>query len=404
MRGAVYLWLMVGQVASTLVVQVVPMLTLPVRGYATYSIVYLAFAAGLALQYAAVCDVWARVLRGGEPGEHARRTLRAALTALAVLAGVVVGAVVLAVTGSAALGAAGGAATGIGMFRSSVSYRLVADGRIRRAGLSELTGAAGSGVAATILLVTGAYGTVPALLCWALGALLTAAAAGGVPLVDARATAGGFAARRRDIGLLTAEAAIKTIETVGTPYLVGGIGGALALALHRAASSLTYPVRLVVDVLRAQIVSGAIRGSGRAVLLIGGIGALAGAAVAGGLVLLRAWGLAGDGTIVDAMAPHALAVGAWICTMSVSSFIQFAGRGRFSGRRLIGRRIATTAVVLATTAGGVLLLGTGAVIASAAVAELLAALLWLPRGRAAEGRPAAEGEEAPAPALTPPAR
>ena len=118
---------------------------------------------------------------------------------------------------------------------------LVADGRIRRAGLSELTGAAGSGVAATILLATGAYGTVPALLCWALGALLTAAAAGGLPLLDARATADWFTTRRRDIGLLTAEAAIKTIETVGTPYLVGGIGRALALALHRAASSLTYP-------------------------------------------------------------------------------------------------------------------------------------------------------------------
>lgn len=404
MRGAVYLWLMVGQVASTLVVQVVPMLTLPVRGYATYSIVYLAFAAGLALQYAAVCDVWARVLRDGEPGDGARRTLRAALTTLAVLAGVLIGAIVLAVTDSITLGAAGGAAAATGMFRSGVSYRLVADGRIRRAGLSELTGAAGTGVAVTLFLVTGTYGTVPALLCWTLGALLATVAAGGVPLVDARATAHWYIVRRRDIGLLTTEAAIKTIETVGTPYLVGGIGGALALALHRAASSLTYPVRLVVDVLRARIVSGAIRGSGRAVLLIGGIGALTGAAVATGLVLLTTWGLAGDGTIVDAMAPHALAVGAWICTMSVSSFIQFAGRGRFSGRRLIGRRIATTLVVLTTTAGGVLLLGTSAVIASAAAAELLAALLWLPRVHGAEGRAAFRGTEAPAPALTPPGR
>src|SRR5699024_4987473 len=131
--------------------------------------------------------------------------------------------------------------------------------------------------------------------------------------------------------------------------------------------------------LRARIISGAIGGGLRAVGAIGVIGVLAGSGVAVGLVVLGSWGILGGDTIVDALAPHAVAVGAWIVTMAISSFMQFVGRGRLNGRRLIGRRLANTAVVLGVTAGGVILFGAEAVIWSAAVAEMLAALLWITR-------------------------
>ncbi|WP_114853294.1 hypothetical protein [Brachybacterium sp. YJGR34] len=382
MRSTEYLWVAVGQIASTLAIQVIPMVALPVRDYAVYAVVYLAFAALLALQYATVCDVWARMLRRSEvPGEHLH-SFQAALTALALGGGTVVGLLVLAISGHALLGLTGGAATTLAMYRSGLTYRLVASGRIRRAGVSELLGAAVAGSAAAAFLATGGFTTSAALMSWSLGALCAALAAGIGVVVSPRAAAAWFRDHRRDIGLLSAEAAIKTLETVGTPFLVGAVSGALPLALHRAASSLTYPVRLAVEVLRSRIISGAIGGGVRQVLAIGAIGLLAGAAVATGLRLLTAWTPMVDGTIVEALSPHAVAVGAWLSTMAVSSFLQFVGRGSLSGRRLLGRRIANTAVVLGVTASGVLVLGPGAVIWSAAVAEALAALLWVTRSGA----------------------
>jgi hypothetical protein len=408
-----------GQVATTAVIQLIPMLTLPVQGYARFAIVYLAFAGFLALQYATICDVWARLLRRAGGVTVQLRDYQASLTLLTALSGLALGAVALAVTGDPLFALAGGLATAISMFRSGIAYRLVAEDRIRFAGVTDLLGAGFAGLVSLALIAADLFTTTAALACWALASLGATVLARIWPVADVRAAVRWFSGNRGDIALLSTEAAIKTVETVGTPYLVGAVGGALPLALHRAASSLTYPVRLVLEMLRARIISGAIGGGLRAVGAIGVIGLLAGAGVAGGLVILGSWGILGGDTIVDALAPHALAVGAWIVTMAVSSFVQFVGRGRLSGRRLISRRLANTSIVLGVTAGGVILFGAGAVIWSAAVAELLAACLWIirrgdedadgatPDGSAPrhedEARETAD-EESPAPVMAPAAR
>lgn len=379
MKNTAYLWMIAGQIASTAVIQVIPMLTLSVQGYASFAIVYLAFAGFLALQYATICDVWARLLRRAGGATVQLRDYQASLTVLTSLSGLALGAVAFAVSGDPLLGLAGGLATAISMYRSGIAYRLVAEDRIRFAGVTDLLGAGFAGLVSLALITAGQFTTTTALACWALASLGASALTRIAPVADPRAAVRWFAGNRRDIALLSTEAAIKTVETVGTPYLVGAVGGALPLALHRAASSLTYPVRLVLEMLRARIISGAIGGGLRAVGAIGVIGLLAGAGVGGGLVVLGSWGILGGDTIVDALAPHALAVGAWIVTMAVSSFVQFVGRGRLSGRRLIGRRLANTTIVLGVTAGGVILFGAEAVIWSAAVAEMLAAGLWIIR-------------------------
>ena len=379
MKNTAYLWMIAGQVATTAVVQVLPMLTLTVAGYARFAIVYLAFAGFLALQYATICDVWARLLRRAGGTTVQLRDYQASLTGLTSLSGLGLGLVALVISGDPLLALAGGLATAISMYRSGIAYRLIAEDRIRFAGVTDLLGAGIAGLVSLALIATGQFTTVTALLCWALASLGASVLARIAPVVDPRAAVRWFSGNRSDIALLSTEAAIKTVETVGTPYLVGGVGGALPLALHRAASSLTYPVRVVLEMLRARIISGAIGGGLRAVGAIGVIGVLAGSGVAVGLVVLGSWGILGGDTIVDALAPHAVAVGAWIVTMAISSFMQFVGRGRLSGRRLIGRRLANTAVVLGVTAGGVILFGAEAVIWSAAVAEMLAALLWITR-------------------------
>lgn len=379
MKNTAYLWVMAGQIASTAVFQIVPMLMLPVSGYAVYAAVYLGFAACLAIQLATICDVWARALRRTGSSDELLRTYQAALTSLALAGGAGVATVTFVASGQPLLASAAGIAIATAMYRSGIMYRLVAEGRIRRAGASELAGAAAGATAAVVAVVSDSYAAPTALLCWTVATLVSVVAAGIPPSWNPRETAAWFSGHREEIRLLSIETAIKTIETVGTPYMVGAIGGGLALALHRAASSLTYPVRLILDMLRARIISGSFSASPRTLGVIGAIGAVSGALVAVGLIALDRWGILPAGTIVEAMAPHALAVAAWVSTMSISSFIQFAGRGTFTGRRLIVRRVIHTVIVLGLTASGVVFFGPGAVIWFAALSELVASPLWIPQ-------------------------
>jgi hypothetical protein len=378
MRKAAYAWLVIGQGSMIAVIQLIPMLGLPVSGYALYAAVYLGYAAGVAITYATVADVWARLLRRGEPSAALLSSFHAALTSISLACGTLVGVVGTLLSHSAPLGAVAGLAVTTAVFQSGVAYRLVSAERTSRVGTADVIGAVSAGALTTVFLTSGVYSPLLALLSWAAGNTISCAILAVPPRWSPREAAGWFRDHRNAIALLAGEASIKTLESVGTPYLVGGIGGVLALALHRAASSLTYPVRLIVDVLRSRIISGAIGGSGRAVLVVGTLGAVAGTAVGAGLALLggREW-LSTD-SIVTQMAPHALAVGAWVWSTSISSFVQFVGRGKFSGRRLILRRTAHTIIVLGATASGVLIVGPAAVVWSAALSELAATALWIP--------------------------
>jgi hypothetical protein len=378
MRKAAYAGLVIGQGSMIAVIQLTPMLALPVAGYALYAAVYLGYAAGVAITYATVADVWSRVLRREEPSAALLSSFHAALTSVSLACGALVGVVVALLAHSAPLGAAAGLAVTVAVFHSGVAYRLVSAGRIGRVGMADVGGAAGAALLVAASLASGAYSPLVALLCWTAGNTISCVVLAVPPRWSPREAVGWFRAHRHLIALLAGEASIKTLESVGTPFLVGGIGGGLALALHRAASSLTYPVRLVVDVLRARIISGAIGGSARAVLVVGALGALAGTTVGVALDVLGGWDGLGTDSIVTRMAPHALAVGSWVWSTSISSFVQFVGRGRFSGRELILRRTAHTIIVLGATAAGVLLLGPTAVIWSAALAELAAVALWIP--------------------------
>ena len=138
MKNTAYLWMIAGQVATTAVVQVLPMLTLTVAGYARFAIVYLAFAGFLALQYATICDVWARLLRRAGGTTVQLRDYQASLTGLTSLSGLGLGLVALVISGDPLLALAGGLATAISMYRSGIAYRLIAEDRIRFAGVTDL--------------------------------------------------------------------------------------------------------------------------------------------------------------------------------------------------------------------------------------------------------------------------
>jgi hypothetical protein len=373
-----YLWMIAGQGAAVAVVQLAPMLLLALLDYAAYSAIYLGSAICLAVVFAVLGDVWARRIRREPVTESLLRSYQATLTSLSLLGGLVAGGITGTVASDPLLGGLAGLAVAAATYRAGISYRLMALGRVRRSGLTELGGVLLGAGALSAFWLADAYSISSALLSWAVLSLGGAALAAVPPCWDARAAVGWISTHRAEIRVLLGEALIKNIESAGTPYVVGGIGGALALALHRAGSSLTYPMRLVMDVLRSRIISGAVSHDARTVLALVLLGAVAGGGVAGGLRFVAEAGLLDPDSVMMPLSEHALAVGAWVWTTALSTFLQFSGRGAFRGRTLLVRRVAHTVVILAVTLGALIVFGTGAVIWGAALARLASLPLWIP--------------------------
>lgn len=386
-----YPLLLIGDIATICLVQGLPLLLLPVPAYAGYSAIYLGYAAVLAVKFALISDVWGRTAghaphkpaaaRPRRPAAAQLRAFESALTLLAAAGGLLVGAGTAALADDALLGAIVWWAVAAAVFRAGVAYRLVAAGRLRSAGLAELAGVACALPAACGLAASGAYGVTGACLCWALAATVGCAALRAVPRCTPRSVRAWFTDGRDQIGTLAVESALKNVESLGTPLLLGAISGPAALALFRAGSSLTYPVRMVLDALRARIVGGAIGVDRRSLLLVAGLGTVAGLGVSAFLLTAATAGLAPHSAF-GLLTHHVPDVGAWVLLTTLSTFVQFSGRGTLPPRALVARRLGHTVIVVAATVTAGLGFGPAAVIWGAVAGRVVAIGLWLPRCRA----------------------
>lgn len=379
MRRGDYLFVLIGEVGAIAVIQLLPMLHLSIFEYAAYSAIYLGFAAFITAKFALLSDVWARQKQQGNGGHALNHTYMSMLTAIALLGGVVVGTLTSAIAQDLLLGGAALCAVSAGVFRAGTAYRLIGDGRALRAGLTEMAGACSAGAAALIFVFNDVYSTFTALICWMLSPLVASLGTSMLPRLHPREVAGWLRENRSEIRALGGESLIKNVESVGTPYLLGGLGGAAALALYRAGSSLTYPVRILIDAVRARIVNGSIKANARTLALLTAAGGVMGACVAGALFAADSWGV-GQDAVLGLLTHHIFAVWAWVWVTAISTFIQFAGRGYFDSRSLILRRIAHTLIVMLGTAAALVVFGVGAVIWGAVITRVLAIPLWLVGG------------------------
>lgn len=376
MRRGDYLFVLIGEVGAIAVIQLLPMLHLSIFEYAAYSAIYLGFAAFITAKFALLSDVWARRTQQDGGGNALNHTYMSMLTAVALLGGIVVGTLTSAIAQDLLLGSVALCAVSAGVYRAGTAYRLIGNGRALRAGLTEIAGACCAGTAALIIVLNDSYSTLTALACWAISPLVSSLGTPMLPRLHPREVTGWLRENRSAIRALVGESLIKNVESIGTPYLLGGLGGAAALALYRAGSSLTYPVRILIDAVRARIVNGSIKANGRTLAVLTAAGGGMGACVAGALFAADSWGL-GQDAVLGLLAHHIFAVWAWVWVTAISTFIQFAGRGYFDPRSLILRRIAHTLVVMLGTAAALLIFGVGAVIWGAVITRVLAIPLWL---------------------------
>lgn len=374
---AVFLAPMIGEAAIVGVVQFAPMALLTVGDYAKYSGVYLAYAALLALQLATLSDVWARAVRQDAVRLDDSRAYYAVLTSLAT-ASVLITTPVAAVASQAVVPTVVAAlAAAMALFRAGSRYYLIAAGLARKAGAADLLGAAAGLLTAVLLWSTGTFTLDTALALWALVNLVSLVASRATPSLGISATVAWFSAQRQSIGALLGEAGIMNLSSVGTPYAVGAIVGAPGLALHRGATSLAYPVRLVLGAIRSRILAGLVRRSVSTHVAMATLGLALGGGAIGCLLLARDHLL--EMSALSLVAAHAAPVGVLIAGTTYSTFLQFEARGTMAPRTLLVRRSVHTALIVVVTVATAILHGVSGMIWGAAAATALSSVVWIQR-------------------------
>lgn len=374
-----------GEASVVLAVQFLPIILLTIIDYAWYSAIYLGYAACLAIMLALLGDVWARVARVDAVDDRVQ--YYAVLTAISVFSGFGAVIVVGLVSHDLMLTGVSGAATAAAVYRSGSRYFLIVAGDPRRVGLADLiAGLLGSGI--TILLVASQnYSLHSVVLIWFGVNLISVVAIRARPVLSPHHVASWISQHRAMIRSLLGEAGLMNVASIGTPLIVGGIAGTSALALLRGATSLIYPVRLIMGAIRSRIVSGHMGKSRRAVSAVAATGAFLGLVIAVALMASSKLGFT-TGSAAELLAEHSWAVATLAATTTLSTYFQFIARGILPGKTIIQRRLIHTVLMLSCTVTAAALFGASAIIWAASLATALTVPLWALCSRRGDLEPA----------------
>lgn len=372
------IWPVLGELSFAVVVQIIPVLLLGALQYAKFSIPYLLYATANSIQLSVLCDTWAAsgASARGRNLEGDRREYYTVLTELSGSSGVVTAAVVLLLAAGPLTATLSALAVGLSVFRSGSRYFQIHARREQRAGLSDLGGATAAGAIAALLLSRGVLDSDGALVVWLIAAATSV-------------LIGSQYGYRRHHGLVRwcrvhggvirtylSEAAMTTAGSVGSPYLILATLGLGGLAVTRAATTVLYPVRLLLAPLRPRIVGSTAALSIRRLLALGLASTALGAAISAALAVVDAFDL-WRGSAVHALSPYWGWTGLIAACTAVSVVLQFRGRVLLSAGRLLVTRLIYTVVVLAGPVLAAALGGVAAIVPGMCVATGVGLALWL---------------------------
>lgn len=381
------------EVCVVAVAQMIPIVAMSVTEYARYTSIYLIFGVMYGIVLATICDVWARSARrknesckleeddgDATPEAQARQASRrysGALLQAAMALGATNGILALFVV-SPASAALAGMATTLGIIRSGNRYFLLARGKPGKAGLGDLAGAL-VGATVWLLVLSFASGNINAgLAAWLATSLTSVLLCSGISLRDTEGLLPWVRTHWKEMRALLADSLLMNISSVVTPYLAALFGGFSAMALVRSSTSLLYPVRLVLGVLRPRLVSHGTENWIRSTLIIAGFGAVTGIGVAIGLFAAKRLSLFPESTLA-LLADYPRAIGVLTLCTAVSVFLQFEARGRLTASALIGRRLTHTAILVVVVSAATLIGGYNWASAGLAIAAALSIPLWAAR-------------------------
>lgn len=380
---------MIGEVGIVIVVQFIPLVSLSIVNYAAYSAVYLFFGVSYGLVLATVCDIWARQIRrsSDRAGHLVSTKVHSSLTTERPIefGGALLHAAILAGVGNGILALLmfpieiallATLSTVFGICRSGNRYYLLATGRSARAGVSDAAGASAGLILWVVVHVFSEVSVTTVFWAWLLTGLLSLLV-GNIVLSPTRyGIVVWFRANWIDIRSLLGEALVMNVSSVSTPYVAGLIGGSFAMSLVRASSSLLYPIRLILGIIRPRLISHGVKNLKVSVVVVTMCAVLLGIIMAGALRLVSSQGLF-PGTALDLLSAHFVPMSILIVVSAVSVFAQFEAKGRLSGRALFIRRLVHSTLVVLGTGGAIALWGAGAALIGLTSATALTIPLWL---------------------------
>ncbi|WP_127573415.1 hypothetical protein [Georgenia faecalis] len=364
-------------------VQFAPIALLDVGSYARFAAIYIAYAAAYSVILALLSDVWGRSLRTDTAEAYPsavanigsdKTAYYTVLTQLSLAGGFVVGVGTGAALGWGAVAFIAGLAAAFALYRAGSRYYQINTGGHLRAAVADMAAALISGATLVAIHSTGALNATGALTVWLAGSLVAVIV---VREFHYSRTVGlrswlrthGHTAR----GLL-AESVLMTASSAGTPYIVAAAAGLPAMAAIRAATSLLYPIRLILGVARSRIVAGSF-GRTRGTML--GVAALSACCGLGLMFAVSGIGrLDFADTTLHLLGQNPASLGLLAAATFASTYLQFLARGILRGRALVVRRTFHTVAVVVSTAVGAAMHGVEGALLGSAVGTLITVVVW----------------------------
>lgn len=350
------------------------LLLLSAADYGRFSMFYLVYSFGISVSLSVVAEPWhVQVLRGMDAGWGSYRLANAFV---AVSAGV----------GAAAVGGILGfewwlvwvvaIAVAASVFRAGTRYFFVQRRMLWRATLSDVLFVLVF-LTAGIVLWRFEVNAVPALnIGWAIAGVVAASV---MPATEGISVSlwGWVRRYRKEIRRLLGDSMLMDVGAIFTPALLAPILGPSAFGAYRAVSTVSAPVRLILNPLRPSIA--ALPSQRTAVggpLWWGVVGV--GAALGGG-AFAGVW-TAGTSRIelgaVTALAPFALAVALIVWANFVGHYAYIRSRTTLRGRELMTGRVCQTVAVTFLPIVGVVGWGLTGAMWGLTASAVLTALIW----------------------------
>lgn len=354
--------------------QFVGLLLLSTAEYGHFSLIYLLYAFGVSLTLSVLSEPW-HTLTLTETGDSWESYASM---------GLVIGLVIGGCTGLLAWGIGystwtllcASLAIGASVFRGGTRYYLVQRRRVRRAAASDILFVLVLLAGCAVLRSCGLEWVSAIYSAWAIAALVSALI---MPsLFRPRISVSGWVRRHHaSIRRLLADSLLMDLGAIFTPLLMAPLMGAYAFGTYRALSTVSAPVRLILNPLRP-ILSGLPRDSASAggklwtgVLVSGGILSVGAFAA---LSAIDIWDL-NIGAVTSLVVfrwPVALVV--WANFMGHYAYIR--SRLSMPGKVLLSGRILQTLLVTVLPLGGLFLWQLGGAIWGMCAASVLTAVSW----------------------------
>lgn len=341
---------LLSELSVIFLIQFVPLATLSVFDYSQYAAVYLVYGVCYGAVLAVVCDAWARARRqnnpegpllthtGSEPRarETANHYARALGDAALISAAIAFAFSLLLISIPQALLV--GLATFLGVTRSGTRYRLLGTNRPLRASAPDFAGVlVGAGLWASTTS-QGAADLTNALLVWNLTLVVAVLANFRVSLAQTPGLRAWIVKHQSDVRTLLGEAMLLNVSSAATPYVAWMLGGPVAMALVRSATSFLYPVRLIMGVMRPRLISAGPASAPKGLLASAAMGAPVGLLLCVGLHAVSIYSLF-PGSTFHLLSEYAIEVGVLALVTTISVYGQFVAKGSLSPGDLILRRL-----------------------------------------------------------------